>query len=62
MILTAGIGTVLNEIVPRDAVCATDVGIQAAIQKPMNMRLSPTILSQLCEDGRIDDSFFKFLR
>lgn len=62
MILAAGIGTVLNEIVPRDAVCPTDVGTQALILKTMNMRLSQTILSQLCEDGTINDSVLEFSR
>lgn len=50
MTLAVGIATVLNEMVPRDAVCATAVGIQVVIQKAMIMRLSQTMLSQICED------------
>ena len=62
MILAVGIRTVLNEIVLRDTVCPRDVGIQAVIQKTMNMRLSQTILSQLCEDGTITDDSFEISR
>ena len=65
MILAVGIGTVLNEIEPRDALCPTEVGIFAMIQKTMNVLpplLSQTMLSQLRRDGTIDDSFFDLSR
>ena len=65
MILAVGIGTVLNEIEPRDALCPTEVGIFAMIQKTMNVLpplLRQTMLSQLRRDGTIDDSFFDLSR
>ena len=62
MILTVGIGTVLNEIVPSDAVCPTEVGIQVVIEKMMNIRLSQTILSRIREDETTDDGVFKFFK